>query len=1103
MKICKKFASVFLAVLIMLSVMPIAGIDFFRAGAFDSFGQITNTVSYTFDAYTGTMTISGEGELSDAEYIDNFDMYSSPFYENNYINSVIIEDGVVNIPYKMFDNCDSLETVTISDSVKTIESEAFSECDNLKTVTIGSSVEYIGAYAFINTSMGSVPVDFFYNGIYEQWKEIKIEYEDDLYCVSAMGIHLIDGKTAITPGIYYSFDEATCEMTVGGEGEMHLPSYYSENYYYDLALFPLEDNDIIKSVVIEDGITAVYCFYDCDSLETVTISDSVKTVGVGAFAYCDNLKSVTIGSSVEYISGFSFVKGYGEATYADFTYNGTFEQWNEIEFEYDYEDMFYSSAVRGVHLSDGKTAMAPHIYYTFDEATGTMTVGGNGDICSPGYYFDSSFYPFDYNNSIRSVVIEDGIESVCGFYDCDSLETVTISDSVKTLGAGAFVDCDNLKSVTIGSSVEYISGYSFVKSYGAPTYADFTYNGTFEQWNKIEIESGYEDIFYGSAVRGVHLSDGKTAMAPHVYYIFDEATGTMTVGGSGNIYGPGYYFNSDYYPFDYNDSIRSVVIGDGIKSVIGFNDCTNLESVTLGSSVEKIEAAFYRPSYNNEPPIDIFYHGTLEQWNKIEKDEYFFDGYSPKSVHLIDDKTLITENVYYTFDEATGTMTVGGSGEIPDHYGDTPETSAFVESSLIKNIVIGDGITGIGNRRFSGCDNLESVTIGSGVKKMGEVFYRYSYEDHPIEVYYNGTLEQWNEIEKDEYFFEYASESVHLIDGKTAVSENVYYTFDEATGTMIFNGEGEIPDCPYYFLTTHPLNENGSVKSIIIGNGITAIGECMFMNCDSLESVTISGSVAEIGYGVFRESDNLTDIYYVGTEEEWNAIEKEYFEASCRPDVTIHFITVADEPISGNSALELNSADGGEMTISGFTAGATVSNLAEMTAEGWTASVATADGSDRIGTGSVITLTSAEGETIECTAVVYGDTNGDAWYDGTDSTLVSCLAGGLLSKEQVGEAAYTAADCNHDGVIDENDVALLEQAGLILANVDQSKTPDELHEDAAFSEYLNLISQTAQAEEIVPDTAPETAETEITPTFIQRIINLIRTILSIVVLLFK
>ena len=88
-------------------------------------------------------------------------------------------------------------------------------------------------------------------------------------------------------------------------------------------------------------------------------------------------------------------------------------------------------------------------------------------------------------------------------------------------------------------------------------------------------------------------------------------------------------------------------------------------------------------------------------------------------------------------------------------------------------------------------------------------------------------------------------------------------------------------------------------------------------------------------------------------------------------------------------------------------------------------------------------------------------------------------------------------------MIDENDVALLEQAGLILANVDQSKTPDELHEDAAFSEYLNLISQTVKAEEIVPETAPETAETEITPTFIQRIINLIRTILSIVVLLFK
>ena len=93
------------------------------------------------------------------------------------------------------------------------------------------------------------------------------------------------------------------------------------------------------------------------------------------------------------------------------------------------------------------------------------------------------------------------------------------------------------------------------------------------------------------------------------------------------------------------------------------------------------------------------------------------------------------------------------------------------------------------------------------------------------------------------------------------------------------------------------------------------------------------------------------------------------------------------------------------------------------------------------------------------------------------------------------EAVYTAADCNHDGAIDENDVAILEQAGLILANVDQSKTPAELFEDAAFCEYINLIDQTPvtaekSVEEMPTDTTPAD-EPVVTKTLLQKIMYFI------------
>ena len=132
-----------------------------------------------------------------------------------------------------------------------------------------------------------------------------------------------------------------------------------------------------------------------------------------------------------------------------------------------------------------------------------------------------------------------------------------------------------------------------------------------------------------------------------------------------------------------------------------------------------------------------------------------------------------------------------------------------------------------------------------------------------------------------------------------------------------------------------------------------------------------------------------------------------------------------------------------------------------------------------IGTGSTLSLYSYDDDTeTEYTFIIFGDVNGDGWYDGTDSIIVNCLANGLLSREQVGEAVYMAADCNHDDVIDSADVALLEQAGIILASVDQTKSEAELMTDAAYVEYLSLIDQSPEEETVVDTTENSTSENE-------------------------
>ena len=119
-----------------------------------------------------------------------------------------------------------------------------------------------------------------------------------------------------------------------------------------------------------------------------------------------------------------------------------------------------------------------------------------------------------------------------------------------------------------------------------------------------------------------------------------------------------------------------------------------------------------------------------------------------------------------------------------------------------------------------------------------------------------------------------------------------------------------------------------------------------------------------------------------------------------------------------------------------------------------------------IGTGCLVYV-KRNNITIETySIIIYGDVDGDGWYDGRDSFIVNCLVNGYLTREQIGEEKYLAADCNHDGEINSTDAALLEQAGLILANVDQTASQEELMESDAYMEYLSLLDQSPAQEDI-------------------------------------
>ncbi len=236
------------------------------------------------------------------------------------------------------------------------------------------------------------------------------------------------------------------------------------------------------------------------------------------------------------------------------------------------------------------------------------------------------------------------------------------------------------------------------------------------------------------------------------------------------------------------------------------------------------------------------------------------------------------DDVYWSFDNSTDTLVISGKGDMWDY----SYQSSF-SGSDINEIIIEDGITSIGKNAFYNCLKLHTVTIPYSVTKIGEdAFDSCKY----IEVHYAGTEKQWYEIafaDGNEPLTE-AERKYFALDSTGKCGDNVYWTFDESTGELVLSGTGYIYE---YLGYDSPFCYNSEIKNIIIGNGITEIGRCAF-DYSSFESVTIGINVKYIGDCAFAGCDFLKDVYFAGTQEQWNEIVIDGGNESLT-NATIHF----------------------------------------------------------------------------------------------------------------------------------------------------------------------------------------------------------------------
>ena len=208
-----------------------------------------------------------------------------------------IPEGVTSIGNWAFFSCWQLTDVTIPESVTSIGDYAFHWSDELNAITIAKSVTSIGKCAF---SYCTGLKDVYYTGSRTQWKNIKIEDENEPLLNATLHLNPVNYVASGTCGenlIWTLRLDGT--LTISGTGTMQDYEYTTDDNGDRHTTAPWYAYSPTK-LVIEDGVTYIghYAFLGCGLTGSVTIPESVTRLGWESFGLCSGLTDVTIPASL-------------------------------------------------------------------------------------------------------------------------------------------------------------------------------------------------------------------------------------------------------------------------------------------------------------------------------------------------------------------------------------------------------------------------------------------------------------------------------------------------------------------------------------------------------------------------------------------------------------------------------------------------------------------------------------------------------------------------------------------------------------------------------------------------------------------------------------
>ncbi len=857
------------------------GLEKIDSSAFNGCTAITEVILPDSITSLGGNAFYGTTKLTTMRLPQGIATLPSGLFGKSGLVHVDIPEGVTTLKGALA-YCPSLESVTLPSSLTTMDG-AFKECVELKEIVIPEGVNHLGWDCFSGCShLETVDI---------RSTSFQVGSAPFTQCDALQEVKLAEGLTTVPANLFAKSGVRQVQVpsTVTSIGQYafqncaNLSSINFPNGLATLGTYAFQNCTSLTAVSFPTALTAIpnYAFDGCTSLAQATGMDEVTSVGQYAFQKTA-LTQVAL-PKVKTISGYAF-NGCGQLTTATYPAEATVA----------------TTAFNGCPL---ESAVEPGLLVIEE---------GTTEIPASAYSGRTDF---------TEVYVPDGVEVIgkSAFYGCSEMRKISLPASLKSIDQSAFNSASALVEVEFREAPEGQEAPGLTigdRVFCNNSLKELVLPNNVIACGTLSQQPQLERIVYSQAMTAIPQATNFTKLKEVV--LPEKITAIPSSAFKGDL------------------ALESIVIPDGVVSVgySAFQDCAALKDVRLPSSLLEISDYAFRGCSSLirvEMPDSLL---QVDSWafadctsltqiafpkkgisigpsvfkNCTALKEVSIPGtvYHCPNTNSYDLKyVLVAANTPIT--EAMGIpqeygVEVGDSLPVSIQFGTTPGlgTSMFEGCTSLQSVTLGEGLKVIGENAFYGCTSLEEIVIPEGLEQIcGAAFYQTGLKeiDAPASVHTLGHVDNsqrgsvfygCEQLERASFpglktmlpstFVDCASlKEVYLGEGLELLYNAQFVRCEELT-SLILPGNYEYKvhgnssttgavayECPNLkrvvvgAAAKQILRLNQDVEEVVV-TGSAPVGDQAFDRCTGLERLTFLGDVPSVGKQAFNGCTGLTSL---------------------------------------------------------------------------------------------------------------------------------------------------------------------------------------------------------------------------------------------------